>query len=114
MCVLTTFTTCTIRTMQPLGMWSRIHSKLKLFFSIRSIRLSTVFSILQQLTVFRKFVCGKRFDSTELRIRSDSSIKFITCRYSTEHELTHVEQSMQSAEQLNGATCKVLEAQITG
>ena len=29
MCVLTTFTTCTIRTIQPLGMWSRVHLKLK-------------------------------------------------------------------------------------
>ena len=36
------------------------------------------------------------------------------CRYTTEHELTHVKQSMQSAEQLNGATCKVLDSQIVG
>ena len=49
-----------------------------------------------------------------LRPESDQMAIFIICRYSTEHELTHVEQSMQSAEQLNGATCKVLEAQITG
>ena len=36
------------------------------------------------------------------------------CRHTAKHVLSHVEQSMQSAEQLNGATCKVLECQIAG
>ena len=63
-------------------------------------------------TVFRKFVCDKRL--ILLSPKSDQMTVFVICRYSMEHELTHVEQSMQSAKQLNGATCKVLEAQITG